>query len=59
MTNSGRPLTGFARPGTGIRPGTSNRPGSRGTTASVEAALKGARPGTSRPVTSSGRYKWV
>ncbi|GMH44731.1 hypothetical protein BSKO_12683 [Bryopsis sp. KO-2023] len=56
MTNSGRPLTGFVRPGTGNRPGTSNRPGSRTGTASVEAVLKGGRPGTTRPVTSSGRF---
>lgn len=29
---------------------------SRGGTGNVEAAMKGARPGTSRPVTSSGRF---
>eukprot|EP00669_Euglena_mutabilis_P000668 TRINITY_DN10892_c0_g1_i1.p2 TRINITY_DN10892_c0_g1~~TRINITY_DN10892_c0_g1_i1.p2 ORF type:complete len:268 (+),score=48.11 TRINITY_DN10892_c0_g1_i1:13-816(+) len=53
-TAGGRPLTGFARPGTG-----SQRPGSKSggrMTPSVEAAFQGARPGTSRPVTSSGRF---
>lgn len=49
MTRGGRPITGFARPGT-----------SRPTTASgnsIEAALRAtAAPGTSRPVTSSGRF---
>ena len=47
MTGAGRPLTGFARPGTG-----SNRPGTGG----VEAAFQGGRPGTSRPITSGGRW---
>lgn len=48
MTASGRPLTGFARPGTSsARPGTSH--------ASVDAAFKGGRPGTSRAMTALGR----
>jgi tetratricopeptide repeat protein 8 len=49
MSSSGRPLTGFARPGTGSR-------GSSGM--SMEQALQsggGGRPGTSRPVTALGR----
>ena len=46
-TSSGRPMTGF------LRPGTSNRPvtGAGG----IEGAFRGARPGTTRPVTTSGR----
>jgi len=48
MTSSGRPLTGFARPGTGSRPTTGGQ-------VSVETAMKGNRPGTSRPLTSLGR----
>lgn len=48
MTQSGRPLTGFARPGTSSRAG-----GTSGT--SVDAAFRGARPGTSRPMTALGR----
>jgi len=47
MSGAGRPLTGFARPGTGSRPSTGSM--------SVERALTGQRPGTSRPVTSGGR----
>ena len=53
-TAGGRPLTGFARPGTG-----SSRPGSKSggrMTPSVEMAFQGSRPGTSRPVTQSGRF---
>ena len=46
VTNSGRPVSGYARPGTQ----------SRGKDGSVEAAFQGNRPGTSRPVTSSGRF---
>ena len=46
MSSSGRPLTGFSRPGTQGRPGTG----------SVQDALQGNRPGTSRPVTSGGRF---
>ena len=48
MTNSGRPITGFMRPGT-----QSSRPTSG--QVSVDQAFKGSRPGTSRPVTSLGR----
>jgi tetratricopeptide repeat protein 8 len=44
MSASGRPLSGYARPGTG-----SSRSGS------LEGAMQGARPGTSRPVTALGR----
>ena len=49
MSNAGRPITGFARPGT-------NRPvtGSKGV---LTTALSGNRPATSaRPITSGGRY---
>jgi tetratricopeptide repeat protein 8 len=49
MTQSGRPLTGFARPGT------SSRAGGAAGSASVDAAFRGARPGTSRPLTALGR----
>lgn len=57
MTGSGRPVTGFLRPGTSARPGTgAAKPGTRGGTASLESAMKGNRPGTTRPVTSSGRF---
>eukprot|EP00164_Ancoracysta_twista_P004617 GFYU01006235.1.p1 GENE.GFYU01006235.1~~GFYU01006235.1.p1 ORF type:complete len:511 (-),score=101.36 GFYU01006235.1:139-1671(-) len=52
VTQSGRPLTGFARPGTGARPASRVGTGML----SVEAAGAGARPGTSRPVTSGGRF---
>jgi tetratricopeptide repeat protein 8 len=48
MSNSGRPITGYARPG-------QNRPvtGSKG---ALSTALSGNRPATSlRPVTSGGR----
>ena len=52
-TRGGRPVTGFARPGTGTgRPGTKSKGGGD---VSVESALRGGRPGTSRPVTSGGR----
>ncbi|GIL68547.1 hypothetical protein Vafri_21814 [Volvox africanus] len=53
MTGSGRPLTGFARPGTSTRP-TSNS--GRMGTASLQQALRTAKPGTARPVTTSGRF---
>ena len=43
MSSSGRPVTGFVRPGTQSRGG------------SLQDAFLGARPGTSRPVTSGGR----
>ena len=45
VSSSGRPMTGFARPGSSSRPGTS----------SVQDAFKGNRPGTSRPATTLGR----
>ena len=48
VSSSGRPLTGFARPGTGSRPGTGGQ-------MTVETAFKGSRPGTSRPATMLGR----
>jgi tetratricopeptide repeat protein 8 len=47
VTSGGRPVTGFARPATGSRP-TSGQ--------TVEGAFKAGRPGTSRPVTTSGRF---
>jgi tetratricopeptide repeat protein 8 len=50
MSNSGRPMSGIARPGTN----SSRSPASRG--GSVEGAFQGNRPGTTRPVTTSGRY---
>lgn len=46
VSASGRPLTGFARPGTSSRPTTGM---------TVETAFKGSRPGTSRPATVLGR----
>eukprot|EP00002_Diphylleia_rotans_P005388 TRINITY_DN1451_c0_g1_i2.p1 TRINITY_DN1451_c0_g1~~TRINITY_DN1451_c0_g1_i2.p1 ORF type:complete len:372 (+),score=66.12 TRINITY_DN1451_c0_g1_i2:43-1158(+) len=49
VSASGRPLSGYARPGTG-----SSRPTSG--SVSVDQAFQGNRPGTSRPVTSSGRF---
>ncbi|GIL88321.1 hypothetical protein Vretimale_15095 [Volvox reticuliferus] len=54
MTGSGRPLTGFTRPGTSSRPTTSSS--GRVGTASLQQALRTAKPGTARPVTSSGRF---
>jgi tetratricopeptide repeat protein 8 len=49
VTASGRPATGFARPATGSRPMT-------GAGGGIEGAFRGGRPGTTRPVTSSGRF---
>jgi len=49
MSVSGRPMSGFARPGTN-RPNTSSQ--GRGL---LGTALQGNRPGTSRPLTSAGR----
>ena len=49
MSSSGRPLIGFARPGSN-----SGRLTTSG--GSIESAFRGNRPGTSRPVTSSGRF---
>ncbi|KAL9652353.1 hypothetical protein ABK040_012009 [Willaertia magna] len=60
QTKDGRPITGFSRPGTnsGSRGGTGKlTSGSRGGTASsIENVFKGNRPGTNRPVTSTGRF---
>ena len=47
MSSSGRPVTGFVRPGTQSRGG------------SLQDAFLGARPGTSRPVTSGGLVRLV
>ena len=50
-TSGGRPpTTGFARPGS-MAGRTGSRAGGR-----VETAFQGARPGTTRPVTTSGRF---
>eukprot|EP00501_MAST-03F_sp_TOSAG23-6_P001277 GSMAST32.ASY1.ANO1.1325.1 assembled CDS len=49
LTASGRPVSGF------IRPGMSTRHVNNGGTLSVKDAFRGNRPGTSRPVTSLGR----
>lgn len=46
MTGSGRPQSGFARPGTQ----------SRGVNVSVDQAFSGSRPGTSRPMSVAGRF---
>ncbi|KAF0699153.1 Aste57867_10274 [Aphanomyces stellatus] len=46
MSSSGRPLSGFARPGTSSRPGSGM---------TIDQAMQGNRPGTSRPPTSLGR----
>jgi tetratricopeptide repeat protein 8 len=48
MSTSGRPTSGYARPGSSSQRGAS--------AAGVEAAFQGSRPGTSRPVSSSGRF---
>lgn len=55
LTNSGRPTTGFARPGTSARPptGLTDR---QGTAQRVATALRGSKPGTARPTTTSGRF---
>lgn len=47
MSSAGRPLSGFARPGTQSRGGASS---------SAEDALRGARPGTTRPMSVAGRF---
>lgn len=49
MSTSGRPMSGIARPGTNNRSAASRGSG-------VEGAFEGNRPGTTRPVTTSGRY---
>lgn len=48
VSSGGRPVTGFARPGTSSLGGDQKD-------ISVEKAFKGSRPGTSRPMTSLGR----
>ena len=48
MTGSGRPLSGFVRPGTQSR--------SKADGGAADAAFKGGRPGTSRPMSVAGRY---
>lgn len=48
VSASGRPLTGFARPGT-------NRPTTSSAGRDLTTAMAGNRPGTSRPLTSMGR----
>lgn len=49
LTSSGRPMSGFARPGTQSNGG--GRPGE-----GVEGLFRGNRPGTSRPVSVAGRF---
>ena len=61
VSSSGRPMTGFARPGTSSRPltGTSGGTGASRTgsaKARVSTALRGNKPGTARPTTTSGRF---
>jgi tetratricopeptide repeat protein 8 len=61
VTQSGRPTTGFARPGTSARPLTGASrvgTGQRTSTASqrVATVLRGSKPGTARPTTTSGRF---
>ena len=51
VSASGRPLTGFARPGT-------NRPTSSSAGRDVTTAMQGNRPGTSRPAAVFSRRKW-
>ncbi len=48
MSSSGRPISGYMRPGT-------NRPITGASWGNLTTALAGARPGTVRPVTSGGR----
>lgn len=62
LTQSGRPTTGFARPGTSSRPltgdtrvGTGQRKGTAHQQR-VATALRGNKPGTARPTTTSGRF---
>ncbi|EGR30238.1 hypothetical protein IMG5_137130 [Ichthyophthirius multifiliis] len=49
VSKSGRPITGFARPGTNRLQSSSNQN-------RIETALQGNRIGTTRPITSGGRY---
>ena len=48
MSNAGRPVSGYMRPGTNRAVTSSGR-------GDLSTALQGVRPGTSRPVTSGGR----
>lgn len=48
MSSSGRPISGYMRPGT-------NRPVTGASRGNLTTAMAGARPGTNRPVTSGGR----
>merc|ERR1740138_134855 len=48
VSQSGRPMSGFARPGT-------NRPTTSSAGRDITTAMQGNRPGTSRPLTSMGR----
>ena len=50
MTGSGRPSSGF------VRPGTQSRSKADGGGGAADAAFKGGRPGTSRPMSVAGRY---
>jgi hypothetical protein len=60
LSSSGRPMTGFARPGITSQPRTtSSRMGTARLGSAqqrVSTALRGSRPGTSRPMTTSGRF---
>jgi len=57
MTNGGRPVTGFLRPGTMSRPITGSVGGAPMTASQrLNTAYRNARPGTTRPVTTSGRF---
>lgn len=48
MSNAGRPISGYQRPGT-------NRAVTGASRGNLQTALQGVRPGTNRPVTSGGR----
>jgi len=48
MSSSGRPISGYMRPGT-------NRPVTGASRGNLTTAMMGQRPGTNRPITSGGR----
>jgi tetratricopeptide repeat protein 8 len=48
VSSSGRPMTGFQRPGT-------NRAATGASRGNLSTALAGVRQGTSKPMTSGGR----
>ena len=48
MSNSGRAVTGYMRPGT-------NRQGTSSGRGALSTALRGMQPGTAKPMTSGGR----